>query len=72
MWANANMIAALPNMGGALCSTPQSLADTHYYSVRYSSDALGQTFHRWPACRSKKWKWPRVPRYNTNRLPVSD
>ena len=25
-----NMMAALPNISGALCSTPQSLADTHY------------------------------------------
>jgi len=25
-----NEIAALPNIGGALCSTPQSLADAHY------------------------------------------
>jgi len=28
-----NVMAALPNIGGALCSTPQSLADAHYYSV---------------------------------------
>jgi len=28
-----NVMAALPNIGGALCSTPQSLADTHYWSV---------------------------------------
>ena len=26
-----NVMAALPNTGGALCSTPQSLADAHYY-----------------------------------------
>ena len=26
-----NMMAALPNIGGALGSAPQSLADTHYY-----------------------------------------
>jgi len=25
-----NVITALPNIGGALCSTPQSLADAHY------------------------------------------
>jgi len=30
MWANANVMAALPNTGGAFCSTPQSLADAHY------------------------------------------
>jgi len=28
-----NVMAALPNISGALCSTPQSLADTHYYSA---------------------------------------
>jgi len=25
-----NVMAALPNIGGALCSAPQSLADDHY------------------------------------------
>ena len=25
-----NVMAALPNIGGALCSKPQSLADAHY------------------------------------------
>jgi len=25
-----NVMAALPNTGGALCSMPQSLADVHY------------------------------------------
>jgi len=25
-----NVMVALPNIGGALCSTPQSLADTQY------------------------------------------
>jgi len=24
------VMAALPNIGGALCSTPQNLADAHY------------------------------------------
>jgi len=28
-----NGIAALPNIGGALCSTPQSLVDAHYQSA---------------------------------------
>jgi len=32
MWANAQRdVVALPNIGGALYSTPQSLADAHYY-----------------------------------------
>jgi len=25
------VMVALPNIGGALCSTPQSLANAHYY-----------------------------------------
>ena len=29
-----NVMVALPNIGGALCSTPQSLADAHYYTCR--------------------------------------
>jgi len=28
-----NMTAALPNISGALCSTPQSLANAHYQSA---------------------------------------
>jgi len=28
-----NVMAALLNIGGALCSTPQSLADAHYQSA---------------------------------------
>jgi len=28
-----NVMAALPNIGGALCPTPQSLADAHYWSA---------------------------------------
>ena len=28
----ANVMAALSNIGGALCSTPQSFADAHYWS----------------------------------------
>jgi len=33
MWADANVMAALPNIGGALCSLPQSLTDTHCWST---------------------------------------
>jgi len=28
-----NVMAALLNIGGALCSTPQSMADAHYQSA---------------------------------------
>jgi len=30
IWAMPNVMVALPNIGGALCTTPQSLADAHY------------------------------------------
>jgi len=28
-----NVMVVLPNIGGALCSTPQSLADAHYLTA---------------------------------------
>jgi len=28
-----NVMVALPNIGGALCSTPQSLVDAHYLTA---------------------------------------
>ena len=28
-----NVVATLQNIGGALCSTPRSLADAHYQSA---------------------------------------
>ena len=37
MWANAQVMAALPNIGGALSSTPQSLADAHYQSAVHNA-----------------------------------
>jgi len=37
MWADANVMAAQPNTGGALCSTPQSLADAHYWSADHNA-----------------------------------
>jgi len=33
MWANAQRDGRLPNIGGVLCSMPQSLADARYQSV---------------------------------------
>ena len=30
-WANAHVMVTLPNIGGTLYSTPQSMADAHYY-----------------------------------------
>jgi len=34
-----NVMAALPNIGGTLSSTPQSLADAYYYIVACSNAA---------------------------------
>jgi len=34
-----NVMVALPKTGGALCSTPQSLADAHYSGVPCSNAA---------------------------------
>ena len=28
-----NLMAAMPNINGALCSTPKSLADAHYLTA---------------------------------------
>ena len=33
MWAEAQRHAALQNIGGALCWTPQSLDDAHCFSA---------------------------------------
>jgi len=35
----STVMAALPNIGDTLCSTPQSLADAHYYRVSCSNAA---------------------------------
>jgi len=33
MWANARRDGRPPNIGGALCSMPQNLADDQYWSA---------------------------------------
>jgi len=33
LWPMPNVMAALPNIGGALCWTPQTFADAHYSSA---------------------------------------
>ena len=35
-----NVMVTLPNIGGALCSTPQNLADAHYYMYMPCSNAV--------------------------------
>jgi len=35
-----NVIAGLPNIGGALCSTPQSLADAQYWNAVQTRNSL--------------------------------
>ena len=44
-----NLMVALPNIGGALCSTPQSLADAYYYTVSQ------KTSHLWLAITLTQW-----------------
>ena len=38
-----NVMAALPDIGGTLCSTPQSLADAHYYMPCSNADKTRNT-----------------------------
>ena len=35
----SNVMTALPNIGDALCSTPQSLADVHFWSACLQENA---------------------------------
>jgi len=42
----SNMMAALSNIGSALCSTPQIFADAHYYTVT----ALVDSYHEMVTC----------------------
>jgi len=45
-----NVMAALPNIGGTLCSTPQSLAHAHYSSaVQYCCQDANLVEIRWGA-----------------------
>ena len=47
-----NVMVALPNIGGALCSTPQSLADAHSISNSLVPGHIlhtGATVHLWRA-----------------------
>jgi len=39
-----NVMAALPNIGGALCSTPQSLADAHNYNTNTNKNLYSAKF----------------------------
>ena len=45
-----SVMVALPNIGGALCSMPQSLADTHYLTAVHNA-----------AKTRKPWKVAGVP-----------
>jgi len=43
-----NVMAALPNIGGTLCSTPQSLADAQYWSAAQ---------YRWQDAKPAEISW---------------
>jgi len=40
----SNVMVALRNIGGALCSTPQNLADAHYYMPCSNAAKTRKTF----------------------------
>ena len=46
----SHVMAALPNIGGALCSTPQSFADAQYYGVPCSNAAKTRTPLKFVGC----------------------
>ena len=56
-----NVMVALPNIGGTLCATPQSLADAHYWTALYSSGcqpnfaALHRGRHLYSTRRPSRW-----------------
>jgi len=41
-----NVMVALPNIGGALCSTPQSLVDAHYQNAVHCAVTLPRRENR--------------------------
>jgi len=48
-----NVMVALPNIGGALCSTSQSVADAHYY-MPCSNAAKSRTPLKVAGCPKKE------------------
>jgi len=42
-----NVMAALTNTGNALCSTPQSFADAHYWRLQCRAVTLPRRETRW-------------------------
>ena len=52
-----NVMAALPNIGGAFCSTPQSLADAHYYRVPCSKTNAAKIGERKTWTQSECCTW---------------
>jgi len=54
-----NVMVALSNIGGALCSTPQSLAEVHYYN-------RAVTLPR----RESRWNWKGSPKLAYGSQPL--
>jgi len=50
-----NVMAALPNIGGALCSTPQSLANAHYSTYNPCFLTPKKQVKLWRVCDILKW-----------------
>jgi len=45
MWASAQRDGPLPNIGGALCSVPQFLADAHYLTAMHDENIYGLRYY---------------------------
>ena len=52
-----NVMVALPNIGGALCSTPQSLADAHYLTSNLQPLRLGEEKKKEEQTTGWKYIW---------------
>jgi len=54
MWANAQSDGRPPNIGGALCTTPQSLADAQYLTaVQWNCQDVKAVEIRWGVPNSR-------------------
>jgi len=56
-----NVIAALPNIDGALCSTPQSLADAKYYYYSAVQQRCQDLHSKFALRPQHVWKYGRHP-----------
>jgi len=57
-----NVMATLPNIGGDLCSMPQSLADTHYFTAVQYRCQNAKAVEIWRGAKQiTGWKYNGLP-----------